>query len=186
MIGAITAGLFSTPTAPVTNSYESIATYSGGSTSVTLSSIPSTYKHLQLRVFAKDSNGGGTGNVMQIRLNSDTGSNYAYHDIEANGSSVSAYGISTQTIIYGSVIASNGSGASVYGTQIIDLLDYANTNKTKTLRIMGAYDNNGSGEIRYGSGLWNSTSAVTSITLTLNGGDTFSSGSQFSLYGIKG
>ena len=56
MIGNIVAGTFSAGVAPVTSSYESIATVSvgsGGQSSIVFSSIPSTYKHLQLRAIAR-------------------------------------------------------------------------------------------------------------------------------------
>ena len=168
--------------------FESIATYtaSGSTDTITFSSIPSTYKHLQIRFIARG-NAATANNVVNIRANGDTGSNYAYHDLEGDGSSASAYGTSAQTLIYGSIIALGSASSNVMGAQIIDLLDYASTNKTKTFRIMGAYDNNGSGQLRFGSGLWNSTSAVTSISLICQGsGNTFNSASTFALYGIKG
>jgi hypothetical protein len=187
MLATLAPVLSGVGVAPATNSYFSIATQTVGAipaTTITFSSIPSTYTHLQVRGIGRSS-GAATAAVVSIVLNSDTGANYAFHDIEADGSSVGAYGTSSQTNIYGCLISANTAGSNVFGAQVIDILDYANTNKYKTARIMGAYDNNGTGGIRFGSGLWQSTSAVSSITLSLGGATTFLQYSSFALYGVK-
>ena len=73
----------------------------------------------------------------------------------------------------------------VYPTNfIIDILDYANTSKYKTVRIALGSDRNGSGEVGLFSGLWQSTAAVT--TIAINCGQNYTTTSQFALYGIKG
>ena len=51
----------------------------GGSSSITFSSIPQGYKHLQIRAITRDTFAGGNGNNMGIYVNADTGSNYAVH-----------------------------------------------------------------------------------------------------------
>ncbi len=61
MIGAITAGLYGTGVPPVTSSYESIATSTATGSSITFSSIPSTYKHLQVRALGVFSGTVGAG-----------------------------------------------------------------------------------------------------------------------------
>ena len=75
---------------------------------------------------------------------------------------------------------------NVFGAFVLDLLDYANTSKYKTIRELGGCDNNGDGDIFFNSGLWQSTSAVTSLTFTVGGGTLFSQYTQYALYGIKG
>ena len=169
----------------VTNSYESIATVtvgSGGSSSVTFSSIPSTYTHLQLRCFAS-TNRGSTAN-MQVRFNSDTGSNYAKHVLYGDGSSAGASASTSQTLISLDRI---GGTSTTFGALVVDVLDYANTNKYKTVRNLGGIDLNGSGEIDFQSGLWMNTNAISSISLiTVDGTINFAQYSSFALYGIKG
>jgi hypothetical protein len=81
--------------------------------------------------------------------------------------------------------ASTG-GANVFGTFIIDILDYANTSKYKTQRGLGGADLNGSGYISFNSGNWRNTNAITSISLTPLYGSQFAQYSSFALYGIKG
>jgi hypothetical protein len=78
--------------------------------------------------------------------------------------------------------------ASCFGASVTDILDYANTNKFKTLRTLSAAEansNSADGIIWYNSGLWRSTAAVTRIDLTPNG-TLWSEYSTFALYGIKG
>ena len=164
-------------------SYESIATVtvgSGGAADVTFSSIPATYTHLQIRcltLFATADSGAN------IRFNSDSGSNYSWHRILGNGSSVSAAAGANQT--YGLVTIGAQSSSNIPGCSIIDILDYANTNKYKTVRDLAATDANGNGYITLLSSNWRSTSAITSIVIAGAGGN-FNQYSQFALYGIKG
>jgi hypothetical protein len=167
------------------NNYESIATtiLSTSTTTITFSSISGTYKHLQIRALSRKSSAGG-GDGIFIRFNSDSGSNYAIHQLDGDGSSASAYGAASQTQINSTTTATSSHSANVFGAQIWDILDYANTNKYKTMRLMNGFDNNGSGKVRYGSGLWMNTNAITQIDLTGNG-DNFAQYSSFALYGVK-
>ena len=166
------------------NSYESIATANGTGSSgvITFTSIPNTYQHLQLRWIAKST---GSGSYSWINLNNDTSTNYADHYLYGDGASALA-GADTGTSkinLYGSV--STSTATNVYTAHVVDILDYANSNKYKTVRAFGGQDNNGSGTIFLSSGLWQITTAVSAITITANTAN-FSTASQFALYGIKG
>lgn len=154
-------------------SFESIATAtvgSGGATDVTFSSIPQTYTHLQIRGIL---NGGGT----QIVVNGDTGANYRRHVLYGDGSSAASATATNFSIATGST------SANIFGGNIIDILDYTNTNKYKTFRNLAGVDANGSGEAILHSGLWLSTSAITSIKFQSG---TIAQYSHLALYGIKG
>ena len=176
MIGAITAGLYGTGVPPVTNSYESIATVTLGSaaSSITFSSIPSTFKHLQLRASAK-----GTANIYAtMRFNGDTtATNYYSHELRGSGSSASAAADNNAYI--------NDLQGTNYNAIIIDFLDYADTNKYKTTRMLNGLDNNGTGVILFQSNLWKNTAAISSMVFTTNT-STFAADTKFALYGIKG
>lgn len=164
----------------IPTSFESIATATGTGSSgtITFSSIPSTFKHLQVRGINND----GSGFDIQLRFNSDSGSNYAYHYLEGYGSGVSAAGAATQTKI---IIGSSGFGTNIMGASVIDVLDYANTSKYKTVRTLIGNDRNGGGSIMLSSGLWQSTSAISSLSLINDAGANFTSSTTFALYGIK-
>lgn len=156
---------------------------SAGATSITFTSIPSTYTHLQLRVFAKQTTAAAitTGNLY---FNNDTtNTNYARHEIYGDGASVAANGIVTGSNS-AKIVFYAGSGTQ-FGPSVIDILDYTNTNKNKTVRALGGVDNNGSGYATLTSGLWLSTAAITRIDLTFSAA-TSQQYSSFTLYGIKG
>jgi hypothetical protein len=155
------------------------------SSSVTFSSIPSTYKHLQIRFLARTSRTNQEDNLY-IRFNSDTGNNYAGHNLYGDGATAGAFSDGTSiSFNTRTVVAAASASGGRYGTGIIDILDYANLSKNKTVRSLNGYDNNGTGQIRLTSGLWMNTSAITSITIVSANGANLVQNSTFTLYGIK-
>ena len=189
MIGAITAGLFSVGGVAETNSYESIATVtvgSGGTSTISFTSIPSTFKHLQLRASCKVNGTAGDFPDLLMRFNSDsTYTNYFSHQIGGDGSSAYANNSNSSPTATGGLVGDiNG---SQFTGKVIDILDYTNTNKNTTTRTLSGWDANGSGQARFASNLWINTSAVTSIDLVVRSSPTtISEYSKFALYGIKG
>jgi hypothetical protein len=170
-----------------TNSYESIATVtvgSGGQSSIDFTSIPSTYKHLQIRGIARSS-AAVTASNCRLRFNSDTGSNYAYHYLGGDGAAAYAGATSSTDRGYAGLTSGASASANIFGVLIIDVLDYANTNKNKTVRALSGVDLNGSGYVELDSSLWMNTTAVSSLSLFFNSGN-FAQYSSFALYGIKG
>lgn len=159
---------------------------SGGSSTITFSSIPSTYKHLQIRSIARTNYTGGNNDGYKVNFNSDTGNNYSWHQLGGSGASAFAQSSSSTGTIYVAYVASNAAISNNFGASVIDILDYANTSKYKTLRNLTGTDNNGNGGLTLGSGLWQNTSAISSISITQWDGTSFLQYSQFALYGIKG
>ena len=164
----------------VTGNFESIATInlSGGETSLNFTSIPSTYKHLQIRGVFKFN---GSDNLIG-RFNSDTGSNYTTHWLLGQGSYASNYASSSATAMN---MAYTDTGADQVAW-VVDILDYASTSKYKTVRRFNGQETNSVGIVWEGSHLWQSTSAISSINFYINGSSSFTSNSTFALYGIKG
>ena len=151
---------------------------SGGAADVTFTSIPSTYTHLQIRGIINKSTAGDV--AMRMSFNSDTGNNYTYHFLDGNGSSAIAGGSGNDLF---DVFYPISTTSSIFSGAIIDILDYANTNKYKTSRVLAGTDLNGSGRFGLKSGLWMNTNAITSIKLNPSSGN-FSQYSSFALYGI--
>lgn len=175
------------PAAATLNSYESIMTANGTGSSgtITFSSIPATYKHLQIRYIGRNSATGATLATLRMRVNGYA-SNYPLHKLSGDGASASAYGTTAEVYIQDNMLMpTNSAGASIYGAGIIDILDYSDTNKYKTVRALSGVDLNGSGQICLGSGLYQQTTAISSITLEANGVNWLTN-SSFALYGIKG
>jgi hypothetical protein len=164
--------------------YDSIATVTvgaGGSSSISFSSIPSTYTHLQIRGIGSLT----SDNESRIQINGDTGSNYAWHQLLGN------------FVVSGSVLSNAGTSVTFmkgavsydqFSPFVFDILDYANTNKYKTIRTLSGTNNNSAGTnsyVRFSSGLWMNTAAISSVTIFPASGN-FAQYSQLALYGIKG
>ena len=165
--------------------YDALSTVtvpSGGVASITFAAIPNTYKHLQVRAFAKDSTAGNGD--LRWQFNGDTATNYTFHELYGNGASASSFGYGGTA--YGNLSnwASATGATSQFSVAVIDLLDYADTNKFTTGRALGGRDNNGSGTVELASMSWRNTAAVSSINLFLTTGN-IAQFSQFTLYGVK-
>ena len=180
VLGIIASSVLGAVTA---TSFESIATVtvgSGGAANVEFTSIPSTYTHLQIRGIQRKT-ADATSNT--ITFNSDTASNYSLHFLSGNGSSASAY--SEANTNYGWIYTpSSANLADTFGAFVIDILDYANTNKYKTARILNGFDLNGSGQVLLHSFNWRNTNAITSIKIVPGAGN-HAQYSHFALYGVK-
>jgi hypothetical protein len=161
---------------------------SAGATSITFSNIPQTYTHLQIRGL----NRGSSASFDQIyaQINSDTGANYSNHALYGDGSNAGAFGTANGNQFSIAVNTGSSQPTGAFGVQIIDILDYKNTNKYKTLRgFSGANGNTAQGFTWIASGSWRNTNAVTSIKLerlVSGSNNPFVEYSTFALYGIKG
>jgi hypothetical protein len=146
---------------------------------VTFSSIPSTYKSLQVRFNLVTS----TNSAFRFQFNGDSGANYDQHTLNGSGSAASATAgvASTSSIqIFGFI---NNTSTTYPSVGVIDIVDYANTNKNKTVKsLVGTNNNTSTGSIEIDSGTWFSTAAITSITFPVISG-TFTG--QITLYGVN-
>ena len=158
---------------------------SGGAASVTFSSIPGTYKHLQIRILGR-TNAANARDYFLIRFNSDTTASYAYHQLSGDGTNASSSGQATTSAAEIGLLSTSAQSANIFGADIMDVLDYVSTTKYKTTRLLAGVDsNNTDGSCRFQSGLWMKTNAVTSITFAPGYATSFSQHSTFSLYGVK-
>jgi hypothetical protein len=145
--------------------------------SVTFSSIPQGYTDLVLVINATSN----VANAPTLQFNGDTGSNYSSTAVIGNGSAASSNRTSNQSVIYyGGWI--NGFSSTASGNAIIHIMNYSNTTTNKT--TLNRF-NVASIEVDAVVGLWRNTAAITSITLSISGGATYSSSSTFTLYGVK-
>ncbi len=185
MIGAILAGAYG-DVAPQ-GDFESIATVTvaaGGSATVSFTSIPGTYQHLQIRYLAANEGGAASDDPIYLRFNSDsTNANYRSHRLGGSGSGTVA---DSYQLPIAAATNGNGNAATYYAGGVIDILDYANTNKNTTVRSLSGWDSNGGGYVWFMSELWMNTAAVTRIDLTTFSGSDYREHSRIALYGIKG
>lgn len=169
---------------------------SSTASTITFNNIPQGYKHLQLRFIAQ-SNYNYPVDDAYVRFNSDSGSNYSSHALMGNGGSAYSGSTTSQTssqIAYGTVGTTSGNQTTAsWGAFVVDILDYQNSNKFKTVRCLSGNDCNGTGLASLGgrvgltSGLWMNAAPIASIEIICaQGARSFQINSRFSLYGIRG
>jgi len=168
----------------VDGSYELIATAlgTGSSNTITFSSIPQAFKHLEIRAVLRSS---GFAQSFTIRFNGNSDTLYSSHKLVGNGSSVDVGVAPDQPHISFDSTLGASSEANVVGAAVMQILDYSSTNKNTTLRSLGGVRGT-SNSIHLNSGLFRSTSAITSLSLIAGGTDFFSNLTRVSIYGIKG
>lgn len=193
-VSTLLSGSLTTPSAKQAfvepGSFESISTsvLTGDTANINFTSIPQTYKHLQVRLIGRDGrNDSSVGNPINFRFNSDTGStNYTYHYLYGAAGSASAGASGSTNMIPAYTIATTSANSNTFGAIVTDILDYSNGNKYKTIRSMGGLNNNGGNEsVFFTHGMWKNNNAITDITIF---SDSFNlkQYTHVALYGIKG
>ena len=200
-VSSALAGSLTTPGAKgaarpeIVGAFDALSTVvvpSGGLSSVTFSGFPQTgYTNLQIRYMVKSTR---TSSVpldeLNLRMNGDSNGNYAQHCLFGNGSAANANSLTGQNNIeLGSGFIGDNETGSQFGVGVVDILDYASSSKTKVVRMLGGVDMNGvvlsyGGRVGLGSGLWNNTSPITSLTFYAENGNLVQY-SSFALYGVK-
>jgi hypothetical protein len=170
-------------------------TLSGTATTVTFSSIPSTFTHLQVRAYGRTDRPTYNVGSYSMTINGDTGNSYSRHYMRSvpasPGTSVDGSGGASVTYIDLGQFAGSTATSGIFGVGITDILDYTNTNKYKTVRHIGGVDTNGAasgvaGFVQISSGTRLNTDAITSLTFyPIEGASNFVSGTRFDLYGIS-
>lgn len=160
----------------------SSGTLSGSTSSFTFNSIPQTFTHLQVRTFTRLT-GAASQQSLLIYPNSDGATDKTIHRLFGTGSATASQGFTSQSFWLASGIPAANDTANVFGSSIIDILDYTNTSKNKVMRALSGSDANGSGEVHLMSGLWASTVAISSL-LIASGTGNLAAGSRIDLYGI--
>lgn len=175
----------------VTTSTNSASTYtpiasfvaSGSASSITFSSIPSTYTDLVLVcnvTYSPASLGANTGYlVFRVGNGSvDTGTNYSQTNLGGNGSTAASNRATNQT--FGNLLTSITGSQMALTTASIQ--NYSNTTTYKTIINRTSEP---SLEVEAEVILWRSTSAINIIQVYDYSGYNFSNTSTFTLYGIK-
>jgi hypothetical protein len=168
--------------------FESIATSVvgvGGTSQILFSNIPQDYTHLQVRISCRSTTAAGLS-WSRLRMNGDsTNANYKGHQLYGDGTTAASTNFGSESGIAAFLTVGSTGTANVFNAAIIDILDYNNTNKHKTIKVLQGNDTNGGGYIIIHSGVWMSTSSINSLTfLDVNGGN-YAQNSIFSLYGVK-
>jgi hypothetical protein len=152
-----------------------------GDTPVTISSIPQSYTDLRIVTKIKGSTVPFPSAGVQLQMNGDsTAANYQLTVYNIFGSSMGT--ASSATIPYVSMLMSSTAANSAPG--IVEIFDYANPNKFKTMNILTGFDVNSSmyNTTYLNSGRWLNNAAITSITFNALASTMVGT---ISLYGLK-
>lgn len=159
---------------------------SSPSGSITFSSVPSTFTSLVL-VYQCRGSDVVQQSELRVRLNGDSGSNYNSQLVAGNNTTAFAAVQSSGTYGHAGYITASLATAGYSSSGSVEIPNYTGTTFFKNAIYQTTRDVNGAGVnmVHYrGHIVWKSTTAVSSITLTLNGGQ-FVTGSFFKLYGIR-
>jgi hypothetical protein len=144
--------------------------------SITLSSIPQTYKNLNLII--RNPLPANDNVILSMRFNGDSGTNYAYADTT---------NIQDTTDVHSGCILNIGQDNAVSeGMLDVKISDYTNGVSVKfvnSLFVGNNYANTGNWNITGYNCVWDNIAAITSITLHYQSGN-ITSGSVL-LYGVK-
>ena len=160
--------------------------------SVTFSSLDTLaagYQHLQIRAVSRnDRNVGYTLGDVFLRVNGATSAYYS-HYLRGNGSTVSSNGFSPPAGMVAYTNPSAPAPANIFAGAVIDILDPFNSSKNTTIRSLAGVHTGGTGTgddniAELYSGLYNATTAVSSLQLIADAGNLLA-GSRFTLIGLK-
>jgi hypothetical protein len=148
---------------------------------IEFTSIPQGFTHIQARWFFRFA---GTGTYAGVYLNNDTTSgNYYTHTLYGSGTSAVSSGLTNnQATLISGASPNSATTANVFEVALLDILDYSNTSKNKTLRWTWGWDANGSGQVGLSSAVWLSTAGINRFSF--NGASAFAAGSRVDLYGF--
>lgn len=185
----IPLGILDFPTAAA-GAYDLLETQvlSSSASSVTFTGLDSytDYKHLQLRMTTRTDRA-AVIDTIRAGFNSFSGNYYTDHMLRGYGAAVLSSGAANQSfVIAHENTAGNSTTTGIFGSAIMDILDFSNTNKYKTIRsFSGAYIPSWT-NVYLRSALIISTDALTSVTFTSGNGANLLTGCRFSIYGVKG
>jgi hypothetical protein len=157
------------------STYTPIATQTltGATGSVSFASIPSTYTDIILTI--EGTVGSNCG--IQMRFNSDSGSNYSFTRMTGDGSSASSDRSSNATFMELGYYVT-----TTRNMNIVQIMNYSNSTTYKTVLNRANAQSVNIGAQAYVE-MWRSTSAINSITINASGN--LASGSILTLYGIQ-
>jgi len=168
-------------------------TLSSDTTTWTTGTLSGAYDHLCVMMLLKSDAGSGAGSSYYssstlVTFNGDTGSNYGMRDLQASSSTYGYYQLNNSANI-GYPLASGNAYSDTFGAQTWWIPNYtASTAKSIIIQSYGASKSTSNQQwgVKYTAASWNSSSAITSISMTFNGGYDFMAKSTYTIYGING
>lgn len=155
-----------------------------GSGAIYFNNIPQTFTHLQIRISGRGGTSSTFSNLYTNWYGTGSASTFSDHILYGNGSAASSTNHTGLGYIFSQyAFPAATSTTGIMGSTIIDILDYTNTNKYKTLRILSGNDQNGNGQVALSSGLIQYSGAITTGYIDTEG--SFTTATRADLYGIQ-
>jgi hypothetical protein len=155
---------------------------SGGQSSIEFTAIPNSYTDLVMKVSIRDGSSSIQNNII-IKINGVT-TDQSVDTLYGTGTGFpNAY---SDTSFYGPGAVGNNATVSTFSNVELYITNYASTSNPKSLSLDTVTENNGTNAWQsINAGLYNSNTAITSITISPNGAVNFLQYSTATLYGIK-
>lgn len=166
------------------NTYKALQTVTvgaGGVASVSFTNIPQTYTDLAIKTSYR-TNRNAAADTLRIAFNNGTTYNIIY--LYGNGTSTTGFSGSSSAGIEGLWGTDDSNTANIFGNSELYIPNYVSNNAKVTLDESATENNATLAYIGMGAGISNSTSPITSITLTSNTSSTIKQYSTFTLYGV--
>ena len=158
-------------------------TLTSSASSVTFSGIDQSYKHLQVRMTLRSTRAFAT-DTWGVRFNGVSTASYAYHRLRGNGSTVASIANTSMTIMDTGTFPDSTQAANIFGVSVIDVLDFSSISKNTTIKTLTGMTGS-QNYVNLNSGFYNSTDAITSISLESPQGFSAVAGTRVSIYGVK-
>jgi hypothetical protein len=156
--------------------------------SITFSSIPSTFTDLKLVASIRTDRTASAAENIRVQFNSDTTLVYSFRYIDGDGSSASSGSGSSAASILAGYGDTDADTSNTFGSFEMYIPNYLSTSNAKSISVDSVVENNATlGFNVMAAGLWNpaTQAAITSIKLFPQLGPNFKATSSFYLYGIK-
>jgi hypothetical protein len=170
---------------PLTYVLISSTVLSTATSTVTFSSIPSTYTDLVVKISARGSRAAVVDNIV-VRYNADSSAIYSSTFMTGAGSTTGSFTSSGDTSFPYNTSNGNTTTANTFGSTEIYIPNYLSTiSKPISTISLSETDSATDNFLRALANLFRNTSAITSMTFTPEIGPNWLTGSSFYLYGIK-
>lgn len=171
-----------------TGAYVQIATWTANGTTrdAAFTSIPQSYKDLYLVAYCRTTTSAVT-ELASFYSNNYNGAGHTQTSLEGNGSSATSSKSASGPIISVGTVSGASATANTFSLVEVNVLNYSSTNTFKPVLTKSAANSSGTGKVELRAGSINDYNPITQIVIfPLTAGASWSTGSTFTLYGVKG
>lgn len=160
-------------------------TAAGGETILTLDSLSGSYTDLLIWWSGRDTRTTANFNNIQLKVN-DATTNYSERIFYGLGSGSTPTGASGSSAFLNYIYTDTSAlGSNWFGATCIYISGYSSSNPKYFYCWSNSAGNSGTQIQAMTTARWNSSSAITKVTINVDGANTFVAGSEAQIYGIK-